>query len=377
MSEKEINTSAGGGCTCTGDRSILITEPASVTPEWLTDVLRRSGCLSRGRVIAVHHITALSYSSTLVRLSLTFSLEVPSSAPARLFLKVSRPDADQQVVGRAQRRKEVMFHNCLAPQVPDPPVVRCHHAVYDEVSGASHILLDDVSATHAGGAPFEPPAVEQAGSAMDALAAFHAFWWDHPALNEVESLPTDQSMAQVVAHIRERFPDFACALQGLVSPSQRAIYDRVLAALPDLWQRVVGGQHLTLIHGDANFLNVMLPRDPYQDRALLIDWQLYGVSFAAEDLAHLMPLFWDRVSRQRMEMPLLQRYHRGLQRHGVRNYNWEDCWMDYLRAVLLRTLFMPMWFYLSGATPEWWQRCLTCALDAVEGLHCLDTLEIP
>ena len=153
------------------------------------------------------------------------------------------------------------------------------------------------------------------------------------------------------------------------------MYERTLASLPRLWERVLQGKDLTLIHGDANFSNVLLPRDPDQDRALIIDWQLWGVSFAAMDLSHLMALYWDKKHRQRMEKNLLKRYHQALIRHGVEGYEWADCWEDYRLAVLLRVLSMPMWFRVSGAPDALWEHSLERATEAVEDLGCLELLE--
>jgi Ser/Thr protein kinase RdoA (MazF antagonist) len=210
---------------------------------------------------------------------------------------------------------------------------------------------------------------------MDAFAEFHAFWWDHPALGDVDTLPNQTSVAEHVANTRKHFDPFVDVLGDRLSGPQRRVYERTLVALPGLWERVLRGKDLTLIHGDANFSNVLLPRDPDRERALIIDWQLWGVSFAAEDLSHLMALHWDREQRRRMEKNLLIRYHRGLARHGVENYTWADCWEDYRLAVLLRVLFMPMWFQVSGAPDAWWKGSLNRAMQAVQDLDCLELLE--
>ncbi len=126
-----------------------------------------------------------------------------------------------------------------------------------------------------------------------------------------------------------------------MADSERQVYEKTLGALPRLMERVTRGKDLTLIHGDSNFSNVLLPRDPDRHRALIIDWQLWGISFAAEDLAHLIALFWDKEHRERMERDLLVRYYEGLIQHGVKNYKWTECWDDYRLAVILRVLFMP------------------------------------
>jgi aminoglycoside phosphotransferase (APT) family kinase protein len=257
----------------------------------------------------------------------------------------------------------------------DPPVARCYQAAYCQETGASHLLFDDISESHFAPRSSIPPPLRQAEKAMDALAQFHAFWWDHPALCDVDSLPTLESVAAHVADTYEHFGPFADALGDRLTNSRRRIYEGTLASLPKLWERVLQSKDLTLIHGDANFSNVLLPRDPDKDRALFIDWQLWGVSFAAEDLSHLIALFWDREHRQRMEKDLLMRYHRALMEHDVKGYEWPNCWEDYRLAVLLRVLFMPMWFRASGASDALWERSLERALQAVEDLGCLELLK--
>jgi aminoglycoside phosphotransferase (APT) family kinase protein len=138
---------------------------------------------------------------------------------------------------------------------------------------------------------------------------------------------------------------------------------------------VTGGKNLTLIHGDANLSNVLLPHDPDRNSAIIIDWQLWGVSFGTMDLSHLMALFWDREHRLSMEKDLLMRYHQRLVRHGVKSYEWADCWHDYRLAVILRVLFMPMWFRLGGSSVSWWKKSLERAMQSFADLECLELLD--
>ena len=107
---------------------------------------------------------------------------------------------------------------------------------------------------------------------------------------------------------------------------------------------------------------------------MIIDWQLWGVRLGAEDLAHLLTVFWDPADRRRLERELVQHYHQGLLRHGIKGYTWDDCWHDYRLAILLRTLFMPMWFWSSGAPTSLWAGCLERAVQAVEDLGCRELL---
>ena len=353
----------------------VIEKSEEATAEWLTEVLRASGCLPRGHVKDVLLHEEVSYTSTIIRMTLTLSEPSPAEAPRQLLLKLSRPDAKQQVVRSEHRRREVAFHKTVVENMPNLPIARCHHAAYCEETGATSLLFDDLWETHASGKPLSPPEMPQAESAMDAFAAFHAAWWDHSSLSEISCLPGGRSNAEKVANIRSQFPRFADAAGSILTDHQRRIYEAALASLPALYLRVSKGKDLTLIHGDANFSNVLLPKNADESEAVIIDWQLYGISFAAEDLAHLIPLFWSREQRKDSEVSLLRRYHRGLLFHGVEAYDWDDCWQDYRRAVILRALFMPMWFWKAGASEEWWRGCLTRAADAVDDLHCRELME--
>ncbi|MCL5998882.1 MAG: hypothetical protein M1546_22915 [Chloroflexi bacterium] len=131
----------------------VITDLNQVTPEWITQALRHSGNLPSGEVTCLRAASESSYTSTVVRLAVTYSDDAPPMAPHRLFLKLARLDSQQRVVGSTQRRREVKFHNKVAEMMPHAPVARCYQAVYCPETGAAHLLFDDVSETHFGGSP--------------------------------------------------------------------------------------------------------------------------------------------------------------------------------------------------------------------------------
>jgi hypothetical protein len=282
----------------------VVEDPGAITADWLTRALRTDGCLSRGRVVSVHVASETSYTATIARLTLAYSDDAPSMAPARLFLKLSRLDSGQRIVGGRERRHEVEFQTKVASPMVSAPLVHCYQAAYDEETGASHLLFEDISGTHFHGESTLPPPMPQAGRVIDAFAAFHAFWWDNPMLGDTDSLPNKETVAEHVANTRSHFTRFADIVGNRLSDSDRKTYEKALAALPRLWERVTRRKDLTVIHGDANLSNVLMPRDPDRGSAMIIDWQLWGISFAAEDLAHLMALFWDKETRQSMEKDL-------------------------------------------------------------------------
>ena len=94
------------------------------------------------------------------------------------------------------------------------------------------------------------------------------------------------------------------------------------------------------------------------------------------DLAYLMAVHWFPDRRARLEQPLLRRYHRRLEEHGVQGYSWDDCWLDY-RYSVFRCLQIPLWQRSAGfPAASWWshlERTLAAydSLDgpALAGLH--------
>jgi hypothetical protein len=113
--------------------------------DFLTERLRASGVLPRGRVMAVDAGERRStLVSTVAPLRVEYSPEAPKEAPTRLFLKATRGGLDPglQLVGE----REVAFYRHAAPLMPGGPIPRCYDAEF--VDGNFHLLLDDLSQTH-------------------------------------------------------------------------------------------------------------------------------------------------------------------------------------------------------------------------------------
>jgi hypothetical protein len=44
-----------------------------------------------------------------------------------------------------------------------------------------------------------------------------------------------------------------------------------------------------------------------------------------------------------LEKALLQHCYKELLAHGVKDYQWDDCWNDYRLSVILMGIFIPVW----------------------------------
>ncbi|HZC05404.1 MAG TPA: hypothetical protein VE338_07160 [Ktedonobacterales bacterium] len=361
-----------------------LSDTDAITPDWLTRVLRDAGALPAGDVIAIEQRANNAFNSTATHLTLTYSDSAPSEAPRALFLKrnIGVPWAIEAA------RDEVAFYQVVARlDSPPPAVAPCYLAVFDEARGASSLLLMDVSGTHV--APLTRddllhgdavPDQQALDHTIDALAAFHAFWWERPELGATFPLASWYRDAAIFeAHIERRRTEWArfIAAEDEWFPSDlRAIYEDAFTRLPGVWDAGLGAhmttrRGLTLSQGDCYLTQFLVPRPGVPAPTYLVDFQGVGADCPAFDLIHMFAMFWTREQRRAedRERRCLRRYHEGLLAGGVRDYTWADLLADY-RALLTVMLFYPVWDETNGSPRSYWLPKMRCLVAAYED-HCL------
>jgi hypothetical protein len=340
----------------------VIANMDQVTPVWLTQVLYESGALPQGRVGAVGAQVADSNTATAARLEISYSADAPPEAPQSLFVKLG------------SRRIEVDFYQAIVPAMPDSPAPRCYAAGFSPETGRSYLLFDDLSATHTVPEGDLPPSLADTERLVDALARFHAHWWQHPRLRSDIAEIAEDVPAYVAGVAQEAFAGFVDLLGDRLSAQRRQIYERIFAAwpLPALVARRAAGQHTTLVHGDTHYWNFLAPRDPAAEQVRIIDWAVWHIGVGPSDLAYMIALFWFPERRARMEQDLVRRYHSRLIAQGVAGYSWEQCWLDY-RTALIFHLFWPIFWHRYLPQSIWWNT-LEKAMLAFEDLGCAELL---
>lgn len=342
--------------------------PDEVTPEWLTDVLRREGCLARGEVAGVR--VALSRAlvvSSVARLEVSYT--GGAQGPARLFLKVSAPRLQAHF-----SRREVDFYKTVARASPELPLIKCFDAAFSERSGASHLLLEDLMETHAQPPVPLPPSARDCELAVESLALLHARWWESPRLGvDIGTLTTESEFEELRALLAKHLAGFADFLGDRLLPRRLKTYERILAGPLTPWRRMLRREGLTVTHGDAHWWNFLFPRAG-AGPAVIFDWHLWHVDAPLKDLAYLIALNWYPSRRAVFEQGLLRRYHETLAAAGVAAYGWEACLRDY-RVQIIRELFVPVWQWSSGLEPTHWWSSLERIWLAFEDLNCAELIE--
>lgn len=330
----------------------------------LEDALREAGVLPRGAIAEIAVRRNPTFSSAIYHLALRYRHDAPLEAPRALLLKRNHDHAGA---------REVAVYRLAQAEAGTPlPLLPCYEATYDPTTGASRLLLADLSATHA---PAATTARLMAGEGapprhtlrwlLRALARFHAHWWNDPRLGSddvpFELHPWYATAAHFDATLlrwQREWREFRGSAGAGLPADWAARYERALDRLPALWERALARRVeqrrcLTLTHGEAYLSRFLTPRAG-RGRTYLVDLENVRANFAAFDLAKLLATFWT-PARQQLSTPYaLHHYHRALLAQGVRDYTFRQLHEDYrLMRTLLR--FEPVADALAGASESYWR----------------------
>src|SRR6267154_85250 len=281
--------------------------PPVANADHLTEMLRASGLLGTVRICNV----SLMSSQQKLR-SHTFRLRLDyegtaGDAPNSVILKMGHLDS----AGRPSysNRNEIAFYSDIAPALPARLVPNCFEAVAATDTSAWHLLLEDLTDSHFIATEWPlPPTSAQCESIVQALARFHAAWWDSPLLGaSVGAWYDPDAVNQGLRAFAEQFARFTDRFGEFVPPERRDLYQRLLDQAPRLLARYHSRRHLTINHGDAHTWNFFLPRHGGSENVRLIDWESWSINAATDDLAYMMAMLWYPDRRSRLERLLLDR----------------------------------------------------------------------
>lgn len=347
----------------------VITDAGQVSPAWLEAALRRAGALDTGGVEAVEAQGERATWSHNARVGVRYRPGSSGALPEALFLKMCRGDEFGP--------SEVHYYTRDYAGLADGPLVRCYDARYAERPRAYHLLLDDLSATHANmwERPVTPPLVQ---ALAEGLAALHAHRWTPSRLAEIGAAPAGpKDIERYLAHIRRGLAPLLAVGGDDVAPEWRQLLPEIFAHHPRLMlARCRDPRGICLVHGDVNPGNILAPRAGVGP-VYIVDRQPFGWSLTAwlgvSDIAYLLCSFWEPDVRREIELPLLRHYHEELVRRGVRDYSWEQLWQDYRLAAVQAVYVAVEWCVLEEDRERmrWlWSAELRRAFAAFEDLRC-------
>ncbi len=364
-----------------------------MTPDALTKLLYQEKALQRGRVLEVYITENEAFNSQIQHLKVSYSPDAAPHLPAELVLKKNVP-ADW---GKEAGRSEVAFYRFIAQDAHRFPMIIPHVvATYDEQTGDSLLLLQDLSATHhlpvtrrlTAQQPVQQedmPAEATLHQIVETLAAFHAAWWEHPQLGtpplELDSDCLDEEHFRDYCQWLDQNWQSCLAAEGHWLPQDIiSEISEILRLLPGAWERYLAKRfpthhQLTLLHADAYLANFLVPRTDEAGRVYMLDWQGPWGGMGAFDLVMMCASFWTSAQRQenKREETMLHRYVAALQANGVTNYAWDQLVEDY-RLMILIFLQVAIWDQTNGSVRDYWWPKLQCLVSAARDLDCVSLL---
>ena len=318
--------------------------PEQVTDGWLTSALRENGAVAQASVIS--HTTELvemqGAAAVVARLELDYDL-VEAGAPRSLVAKFASPHEPIRALMHAfgGYLREVEFYRQFGvdPGIPTP---RCFCAEIDPASGVFVLLLEDMSDSRV--ADGITPSVEDTEVAVRHLAPFHAKWWGHRLLRDLEFLRYPGSpaakvlMAQARGALAAAFPAAREQFGSEFPPMLVTVTERLLANFDALLttRQEQFQDSATLVHGDYHPGQIFFPSER-GGRFAVFDWQTVNAGNGGDDLARIIVTGLTTEQREASEGRLIELYHALLVDHGLTGYDIEQCREGY-RLGLLTTL---------------------------------------
>jgi len=327
------------GSSWSFERMDIPHSPADLSSSWLTMALRH-GCAIGASAVREFECSPLEagkgFYGQIVRLKLTYD-PPETDGPRTMIAKFSssNPGMRQRPNTQASYEREVRFYQNVAKESL-VPVPTCYYADVNTKSGWHVLLLEDLAPARSGSRT-EGCSPNQARTAIHHIARFHAHWWEHPMLDELEWLvdapgaPDDE-----IARLHEQWwPVFLREVGKPLPDEVMAIGELLGEHRGRIARRLRTNEPRTLRHGDYSLENLMF--GAAGERAFfVVDWHFVNRGRGISDVAYFLSESVVPENRQAIEMELLYDYLRILDDHGVRNYSFDDAMYDYRISLLNR-----------------------------------------
>jgi hypothetical protein len=341
-----------------------------LTPEWLTDAIDASGQVTS--VTSEPLGVGVGLVGQLFRLQLTWSGVGPSVVIAKLAAEGDESRFVATVLNMYGREhgfyEELSAHTRLAHP-------HCYFTAHDPVTQDSVLLLEDVSSRGEMRDQVAGARLAEVGPAIDALAEFHAGWWESPELAEhawVKRLVDDPYPAAVQMAYSAGWPNVQAMYPDLCVDDVQRLGDRYADLVPALFAKL-SEPPLVLSHADYRLDNLFFGADGFP---VVVDWQLIDRSVGPRDLAYLVTqsLEIDDVAEYQAA---LDRYLSALRTRGIEvDAGWAH--EQYRYGTLLGFVYPVIaGGSLTIADPRHVELCRALLRRCVAALRALDAFDLP
>jgi Phosphotransferase enzyme family len=315
----------------------ILSTPAALTPERLTDILRQKGLISAAKVVAIsYEAIGVGLLGDSFRFSITYD-QAEAGAPATIAGKFPPTDATVHASGAevGVYMNETRFYQDLAPSV-SMRVPDCYYAEIDPDTHVFGILFEDMGPARVADqltgctrADAELAMIEAAGLHAPRFgdASLWEIDWIKQRLETSEANPIDY--VPFAAIFRQRYSD-------VLEPEYLDVADALAAKAPAF--QGARPERFGLLHGDYRLDNMLFDGQGGAVPLVVLDWQTVSPGNPGIDIAYFIGTSYPVELRSCDERDLVRIYHEEMMRLGVTGYDFETLWLDYRRGAWLALL---------------------------------------
>ncbi|MEX1254670.1 MAG: phosphotransferase [Dehalococcoidia bacterium] len=312
--------------------------PQQLTPEWLTQALRSGGAIKNASVTSLDTTVIGEGAGFLGQLALVrlHYNQAEEGAPQSLIAKLPAAAQENKEIAQFFRfyEREVRFYDEIAANV-ELRTPRLYFSHFDAGSGDFCLLIEDLAPACVGD-QLTGCSGQHVELAIRELAKFHAAWWEHPRLAELDWLPSihDEWYVEAVqGGYLQAWGPFIDYFGDRLLPAMRDLGERYGQRIPQL-MNYFGTAPCTIIHGDYRLDNLFFDAAKGGTSFAVIDWQISARARGVFDVAYFLAGTLPSDERKVGERDLVRMYHDLLEEGGVSGYSFDQCWEDYRRSLL-------------------------------------------
>jgi aminoglycoside/choline kinase family phosphotransferase len=302
-------------------------KPDQVTAKWLSEIL--------GHPVTSVDIEPIGVGVGLLGelLRVTPTYKTPNEdVPTSVIVKRPTHAEHNKAIGMAFRfyERELRVYAEVAPtaRVRVPSV---HHSDMDIETEQFVLVLEDLSNLELADQVLGMTP-EQAIQAVQAIAPFHAQWWESPALEKLHWLPAadDPITMQAAKVYEDGWLHFVEKWGHVVPAGGLELGERVRDAYRAMLTELAVPPR-TFVHTDFRLDNLFFG----DNGVTVIDWQLSTRSSGVYDVAYLLSQSMDVELRRENQAAILGAWHERLCQAGVSGYSLDQANDDYAASVLV------------------------------------------
>jgi hypothetical protein len=298
-----------------------------VTPDTLdaidTDWLSQALGLPVRSFHVEHLATGVGMIGQLARVGLDY--ETGGIGPHSVIVKLPTNVAANRALADWLRlyEREARFYVDIA-RTSGVRVPRPYHVTCDPDAQQFALVLEDMAGARVVD-QLDGVSLEDAKTALSAIAKLHATWWDHPRLAELTWVPDvdDPTVAALDDFYESMWEPFLARCGYLLTPDEIKLGDRFRGRISEMAHRFEG-RPLTINHGDFRLDNMFFDLADGSPCAF-IDWQISTrMHSGMNDVMYFLGGSVDRAMTKNHGEALTRHYHDELCRLGVTGVTWED-----------------------------------------------------